>query len=149
MNINPENKYTDHPQTALLRCVSKSDKTEECMTVDLHPAPPISWFGAAAIINKCLFNYMKYGLNKETCVYTQSQGLHSWMLGYRVLDPFSHHAIFSRHKCLPAKITWIWIVCSAVQSSLQQESNDLDRQPVCSLCEFNKYGTGAGLSWGC
>lgn len=79
VNTNPENNYTDHPQAALLRCVSKSDKIEECMTVGLHRAPRIyiSLFRAAAIINKCLFNYTKYGLNKETCVYTQSQGLRS------------------------------------------------------------------------
>lgn len=90
---------------------------------------------------------MKHCFRKETCVYTQSQGLGSWMLGYTVWDPFSHHAIFSRHQCLPAKIAWIWIVCSAVQSGLQQESNDSDRHPERTLCVFNKYWTSAGISW--
>lgn len=108
----------------------------------------ISLFWPTAIIYKCLLNNMKYGLSKETLVYTQSQGLGSWMLGYTVWDPFSHHAIFSRHQCLPAKITWIWIVCSAVQSGLQQESNDSDRQPARTLCVFDKYWTSSGVSFG-
>lgn len=72
--------------------------------------------------------------SKETLVYNQSQRLGSWMLGYTMWAPFSHHAIFSRHQCLPAKITWIWIVCSAVQSGLQQESDDSDRQSACIQC---------------
>lgn len=91
---------------------------------------------------------MKNSSNKETRVYNQSQGLGSWMLGYSVWDPFSNQAIFSRHQCLPAKITWIWIVCSAVQSGLQQESNDSDRQAACPLCVFNKYWTSTGVLFG-
>lgn len=92
-----------------------------------------SSFCLTAVNNKHLLKCLKYGLCKETHVYIQSQGPSSWMLGYGVLGPFFHRAIFSRHKCLPAKITWIWIVCSAVLSGLLQDSNDSDRQPVCSI----------------
>lgn len=106
----------------------------------------ISLFWPTAIIYKCLLNNMKDGLSKDILVYNQSQRLGSWMLGYTVWDPFSHHAIFSRHQCLPAKITWIWIVCSAVQSGLQRESNDSDRQPARILCVFNKYWTRVKFS---
>lgn len=110
-------------------------------------ASDVSSVEPTVIIDKRLLRRRKWDLSQETCVSSQSQPLPSWMLPYRVLEPFSHHAIFSRHKCLPAKLTWIWIVCSAVQSALQQQSNNSDRQPACTVHgALNKYWTSAGQS---
>lgn len=126
----PAHKYTGHPRDQFIEmCKQREVRNAWLKLCSFY----ISLFCPTAIIYKCLFN-MKDGLNKETLVYNQSQGLGSWMLGYTVWDPFSHCAIFSRHQCLPAKITWIWIVCSSVQSGLQWESNDSDRQPAHILC---------------